>query len=117
MSSNKNAARVKSYDDRLKESGGRVIHKLRLKPEAAKALAEMEQKGMGSPTAIINSLLVESKAMKDGDECWQPRPWDPQVRRARELGEEVFLEIMGQAQRPSSIEKIKKAIKGSLSGK
>lgn len=65
MSENKNAARVKSYDARLKESGGRVIHKLRLKPDAAKALAKMESDGMGSPTAIINNLLEKGVAGDD----------------------------------------------------
>lgn len=58
----KAAARVKSYEQRFKESGGRVIHKLRLKPDAAQALAQLEALGWGSPTAIINQLIVSEAA-------------------------------------------------------
>lgn len=52
------ADRLKKHEAALKEQGGRVIHKIRLKPEAALVLAELEQQGE-SATAAINRLLLE----------------------------------------------------------
>lgn len=53
-------ARVEVFEGRLKASGGRIIHKVRLKPPAAEALAKLERAGRGSPTAIINQLLEQA---------------------------------------------------------
>ena len=55
------ADRVKRHDENLAAAGGRVIHKLRLKPPAAAALAEHETRTGMSPTAIINELLENAK--------------------------------------------------------
>lgn len=60
MTENKNAAGVKRYDTRFKESGGRIISRIRLKPDAAEALEVLEQQSKDSPTAIINQLLIDA---------------------------------------------------------
>ena len=59
------ADRVRKHNDALKAQGGRIIHKLRLKPEAANALEELEKQGK-SATQIINELLsaVDTPAQK-----------------------------------------------------
>ena len=91
--SNKNMARVKSHDARFKEAGGRIINTLRLKPDAAAALAELEVKGFGSPTAIINQLLLD-RAVSPGFSSYQPRPWDRSGAEAGLLGERVAQNLM-----------------------
>lgn len=51
------ADRLKKHESALKDQGGRIIHKIRLKPEAAAALAKLEAGGE-SATAAINRLLI-----------------------------------------------------------
>lgn len=54
------AAAVARHDQRLAEAGGRKLNGIRLTPEAAAALALMEQSSGLSATAIINRLLIEA---------------------------------------------------------
>lgn len=53
------ADRVSGHDNRLEAAGGRKLNGIRLKPDAAAALAEMESAGE-SATAIINRLLIDA---------------------------------------------------------
>jgi len=55
------AERVDAHDLRLISQGGRKLNGIRLTPEAAVALAELEASGE-SATAAINRLLVECLA-------------------------------------------------------
>ncbi|SFB80479.1 hypothetical protein SAMN05660443_0235 [Marinospirillum celere] len=54
------ADRVQKHNESLKAQGGRIIHKLRLKPEAAAALACLEAEDGRSATQIINELLIKN---------------------------------------------------------
>ena len=54
-----NHARVARHDASLVQRGGRKLSTLRLTPDAAAALAKLEQTGE-SATAAINRLLVAS---------------------------------------------------------
>ena len=51
------AQRVDSYDARLAAMGGRRLNGIRLTPEAAAALAQLEALGE-SATAVFNRLLL-----------------------------------------------------------
>lgn len=51
--------RVAQYEARLAESGGRKLNGIRLNPEAAAVLAEIEAGGE-SATAAINRLLISA---------------------------------------------------------
>lgn len=53
------AQRVDAHDDRLRAAGGRKLNGIRLSPEAAQVLADIESTGE-SATAAINRLLIES---------------------------------------------------------
>lgn len=57
--------RVNLHDDRLLESGGRVLNKIRLKCEANEALKLLQGDSKTSTTEIINGLLIEA-AEKQG---------------------------------------------------
>lgn len=52
--------RVDEHDARLLGKGGRKLNGIRLVPEAAKALAEFEERGE-SATKVINRLLIAAK--------------------------------------------------------
>lgn len=52
--------RVDAHDERLRSQGGRKLNGIRLSPEAASALATLEQAGE-SATAAINRLLISSQ--------------------------------------------------------
>lgn len=54
------AQRVSEYEARLLEKGGRKLSGIRLVPEAAEALAEMEKRGE-TATKVINRLLIAAK--------------------------------------------------------
>lgn len=112
--SNKNMARVKSHDARFKEAGGRIINTLRLKPDAAAALAELEAKGLGSPTAIINQLLLD-RIVSPGFSSYKPRPWDRSGVEARLRGERVAQNLMN-AGALDAIERLKAAAKSNKEG-
>jgi hypothetical protein len=53
------AERVALHDTRLAQQGGRKLNGIRLTPDAAAALARLEQAGE-SATAAVNRLLMES---------------------------------------------------------
>jgi hypothetical protein len=53
------AQRVSTHDANLVGRGGRIIHTLRIQPEAAEALRSLESKGV-SATKIINELLIQA---------------------------------------------------------
>lgn len=55
------AERVALHDARLAQQGGRKLNGIRLSPEAATALAELEAAGE-SATSAINRLLMECLA-------------------------------------------------------
>lgn len=112
--SNKNMARVKSHDARFKEAGGRIINTLRLKPDAAAALAELEAKGLGSPTAIINQLLLD-RIVSPGFSGYKPRPWDRSGVEARLQGERVAQNLM-TAGALDAIERLKAAAESNKEG-
>lgn len=57
---NTNQARVARHDANLVQRGGRKLSTLRLTPDAAAALAKLEQAGE-SATAAINRLILESE--------------------------------------------------------
>lgn len=57
------AERVAEHDARLMVQGGRKLSGIRLTPEAAAALAELEASGE-SATAAINRLLMECLAQQ-----------------------------------------------------
>ena len=54
------AQRVDAHDEKLRSQGGRKLNGIRLTPEAASALAELELAGE-SATAAINRLLIASQ--------------------------------------------------------
>jgi len=54
------AQRVEEYEARLLERGGRKLNGIRLVPEAAEALAEMEGRGE-TATKVINRLLIAAR--------------------------------------------------------
>ena len=56
-SSGSTAGRVEKHDAALIARGGRKLNGIRLQPEAAASLAQMEQAGE-SATGAINRLLV-----------------------------------------------------------
>ena len=62
MTTNKttSTARVEASEARLLAAGGRRLNGIRLKPDAAAALAKLEQAGE-SATAAINRLILESE--------------------------------------------------------
>lgn len=61
-----NAEMVKQNKENLIRDGGRVVNTLRLRPEAAKALARLEAASDMSATAIINDLLIQrGKRLKE----------------------------------------------------
>lgn len=116
MSKNKNMARVKNHDERLRESGGRIINTLRLKPEAAAALANLESQGLGSPTAIISQLLIDrASPLNFSDyQCIPPRgSWSAEVRL---MSERVAQNLMA-AGALDAIERLKAAAKSNKEGK
>jgi len=54
------AQRVGEYEARLLERGGRKLSGIRLVPEAAEVLSEMERRGE-TATRAINRLLIAAK--------------------------------------------------------
>jgi hypothetical protein len=58
-------SRVEAHEKNLLARGGRRLSGIKLQPEAAESLADLEAKGE-SATAAINRLLVqESESVKD----------------------------------------------------
>lgn len=55
-----NAQMVKRSKENLIRDGGRVLNTLRLQPEAAAALARLENATQQSATFILNDLLVKA---------------------------------------------------------
>ena len=58
--SKKVTQRVKEFEARLREQGGRKLMGIRLKPEAAAALAYFEARGE-TATKVVNRLLIAAK--------------------------------------------------------
>lgn len=59
----KSAQRVGRFDKKLAADGGRKLNGIRLQPDAAAVLAELEASG-DSATVIINRLLREAGQAK-----------------------------------------------------
>lgn len=60
-------SRVEAHEKNLLARGGRRLNGIKLQPDAAKALADLEAKGE-SATAAVNRLLVqEGEAGQSGD--------------------------------------------------
>lgn len=56
---------VEEYEERLLARGGRRLSGIRLKPDAAEALAYFEERGE-TATSVINRLLI---AAKEKEQC------------------------------------------------
>lgn len=59
-------SRVEAHEKNLLARGGRRLNGIKLQPEAAEALADLEAKGESATTAVNRLLVQESESVKVG---------------------------------------------------